>query len=236
MAQNTNLNVNIDNNSITNLNSNGIEIFTLTSWIAGQVLNTNIRNNTLGTLAQPVGQGGVAYTNSALILRNFGAGTINAFVQDTAPANSLVSSLASGATTQGTVYVTNEGFGGTTNATIQGLTLTNTGGNQNTFYGSNINIGTMCLDIENTTANVGAGEFDIRQSAGTLNLRFVGNNPAASVTTGVIGATTGCTLPVVILRPCMFKHHRPLAWMLILQRMMPAHSQPMCWILSSTLG
>jgi hypothetical protein len=201
MAQNTNLNVNIDNNSITNLNSNGIEIFTLTSWTAGQVLNTNIRNNTLGTMAQPVGQGGVAYTNSALILRNFGAGTINAFVQDTAPANSLVSTLSSGATTQGTVYVTNEGLGGTTNATIQGLTLTNTGGNQNTFYGSNINTGTMCLDIENTTANAGAGEFDIRQTAGTLNLRFVGNNPAAPVTTGVIGAAAGCTLPVVMSVP-----------------------------------
>ncbi len=192
----SNLNANVNENTITNLESNAISI--QSSATGATQVNVNLRNNTFGTTTLPVGQ--VATTNQALVIQNTGSGTLNVYVEDTAPANSIVSSVSNGSATQGTVFVSNVSTG-VVNTTVRGLTVTNTGGNQNTFYGENSSTGTTCLDIENTAANAGAGEFDIRRSNGTLNLRFVGNNPAAATTTGTIGATAGCTLPVVMAAP-----------------------------------
>lgn len=203
LSQSASLAVTIDNNMISNLGNSAIYI----SAEDNSTLNLYARNNQMGTITQPVGQVSGVSANAFSAIGSDNS-TINLLLLNSAlPTNNIVGQISSGHVNHGTVLLRNDGAG-VLNATVSEISIVNTGGNVNTLNASNNGSGAMCLDVANSSANAGAGMFRVARAAGTMNLRFVGNNPATASTTGIIGVTAGCTQPIVMSAPT-YAHTQP---------------------------
>jgi VCBS repeat-containing protein len=187
----------IQNNTLTNIRLQGIVV----SARGGSTMNLKVLNNTIGTLANPVGKAnrrgieletqahGIMFTQVANNPSIVNSGTSNS---NTAVAVRSGTDDGEG-TANGTIFAT------ITNNVIKNSASADTGGWFRTE--TVLDTASVCLDYQSNALRNNADvpdatkEFNLlHSSAGTFTRRSVGNI-GTETTVGTIGSNSGCTQP-----------------------------------------